>query len=181
MKQLARNLLRSSLRPLQRAYAFRSGVTVGADVHVGAGTVVESYHGLTIGDDTYIGKYCTIECDGAIGSGVLIANSVGIVGRHDHDFRTVGVSVRRSPWIGDPGYEGPGKDLNVVIGDDVWIGYGAIVLTGVSIGRGAIVAAGAVVTKDVEPYMIVAGQPARPIGKRFSESEIAKHERLLVT
>lgn len=55
---------------------------------------------------------------------------------------------------------------DVVIGDYVWIGFGAIVLPGVTIGEGAVIGAGAVVTKDVEPYTIVAGNPARPIGMR---------------
>ena len=55
---------------------------------------------------------------------------------------------------------------DVVIGDRVWIGYRAIILPGVSIGEGAVVGAGAVVTKNVEPYAIVAGNPARKIGER---------------
>ncbi|MCX6595981.1 MAG: DapH/DapD/GlmU-related protein [Acidobacteria bacterium] len=54
----------------------------------------------------------------------------------------------------------------VVIGDHAWIGYRALVLPGVTIGEGAVVAAGAVVTKDVAPFTIVAGNPARPIGER---------------
>lgn len=57
----------------------------------------------------------------------------------------------------------------VTIGHDVWIGHGAIVLAGRSIGTGAVVAGGAVVTKDVAPYTIVAGNPARPVRRRFSE------------
>jgi acetyltransferase-like isoleucine patch superfamily enzyme len=67
----------------------------------------------------------------------------------------------------------------VHIGDDVWIGYGAVVLSGLSIGRGAVVAAGAVVTSDVDPYDIVAGNPARRVGRRFEDDQIATHERLL--
>jgi phosphonate metabolism protein (transferase hexapeptide repeat family) len=59
---------------------------------------------------------------------------------------------------------------HVDIGHDVWIGHGAIVLPGRSIGTGAVVAAGAVVTKDVPAYTIVAGNPARPIKRRFSET-----------
>lgn len=55
---------------------------------------------------------------------------------------------------------------DVVIGDKVWIGYRALILPGVTIGEGAVVGAGAVVTKDVEPYTIVAGNPARMIGER---------------
>jgi acetyltransferase-like isoleucine patch superfamily enzyme len=58
---------------------------------------------------------------------------------------------------------------DVIIGHRVWIGYGALVLPGVSIGEGAVVGAGAVVTKDVEPFAIVAGNPARKIGERNRE------------
>lgn len=58
----------------------------------------------------------------------------------------------------------------VIIDDDVWIGFGATILSGVTIGKGAIVAAASVVIHDVEPYSIVAGNPARPIKYRFSES-----------
>ncbi|MFX9189030.1 hypothetical protein ABTN59_20370, partial [Acinetobacter baumannii] len=58
---------------------------------------------------------------------------------------------------------------HVHIGHDVWIGHGAIVLAGRNIGTGAVVAAGAIVTKDVPAYAIVAGNPARPVKRRFSE------------
>ncbi len=61
---------------------------------------------------------------------------------------------------------------SVEIGNDVWIGDRAMVLDGVKIGTGAIVGAGAIVTKNVPPYEIVAGVPARPIGRRFSEKEV---------
>ena len=63
---------------------------------------------------------------------------------------------------------------DIVIDDDVWIGYGAMILSGVHIGQGAVIAAGAVVTKDVDPYTIVGGVPAKPIKKRFSEDLIAE-------
>ena len=62
------------------------------------------------------------------------------------------------------------RDHAVSIGHDVWIGHGAIILPGRSIGTGAVVAGGAVVTKDVEPYTIVAGNPARVIRRRFPEA-----------
>ncbi len=58
------------------------------------------------------------------------------------------------------------------IGNDVWIGYGAIIMRGVKIGDGAIIGAGAVVTKDVEPYSVVGGVPAKVIKYRYSEQEI---------
>ena len=65
-----------------------------------------------------------------------------------------------------------------VIGNDVWIGYEAVIMAGVHIGNGAIIAARAVVTKDVPPYTIVGGVPARPIRKRFDEEVIRKLETL---
>ncbi len=61
---------------------------------------------------------------------------------------------------------------DIVIGNDVWIGYEAVILSGVTIGDGAIIGARSVVTKDVAPYTIVGGIPARPIRKRFSEDTI---------
>lgn len=61
-----------------------------------------------------------------------------------------------------------------LIGHDVWIGHGAIVMGGVTIGTGAVIGSGAVVTKDVDPYSVVVGNPARPLRKRFDEPVI-KH------
>lgn len=162
---------------LYRRIAVGGRVELGAGVHVGPGSRLWAPNRLTVGADSYVGRWCTIEADGSIGRGVLIANAVGIVGRLDHDFRALGVSVRRAPWVGDPGRGGQAG--RVEIGDDVWIGYGAIVLSGVTIGRGAIIAAGAVVTRDVAPYAIAGGNPARRIGTRFSPAEIIAHEAAL--
>lgn len=63
---------------------------------------------------------------------------------------------------------------DVIIGNDVWIGYGAIIFSGVQIGDGAVIGAGAIVTKNVEPYTIVAGNPAHVIKKRFDDKTIKK-------
>lgn len=63
---------------------------------------------------------------------------------------------------------------NIVIGNDVWIGHNATIMAGVTIGDGAIIATNALVTKNVEPYAIVGGNPAKEIKKRFSEDEIKK-------
>jgi len=100
----------------------------------------------------------------------MIGPRVAIVGR-DHLFTKPG-----TPII----FSGRPELPSTEIGDDVWIGYGAIVIAGVSIGRGAIVAAGAVVTRDVPPYTIVGGVPAKRIGQRFStERELTAHEQML--
>ncbi|TPE49909.1 DapH/DapD/GlmU-related protein [Amaricoccus solimangrovi] len=160
-----------------RRLAVGAGVTLGPRVHVGPGSRLWAPRRLTVGEDSYIGRWCTIEVDGSIGRGVLIANAVGIVGRRDHDFRSVGVPVRRAPWVGDPGRGG--QSGRVEIGDDVWIGYGAVILSGVRIGRGAVIAAGAVVIDDVAPYEIRGGDPARRLGMRFGAEEIAAHEAAL--
>ena len=61
---------------------------------------------------------------------------------------------------------------NIIVGNDVWIGYEAVIFAGVTIGDGAIIGTRAVVTKDVPPYTIVGGIPAKPIRKRFSENVI---------
>jgi acetyltransferase-like isoleucine patch superfamily enzyme len=129
-----------------------------------------------VGRDVYIGKGCTIEVDGSIGDSGLIANRLGIVGRRDHAMRQVGAPIRRADWVGDHPHR---LSRPVHIGDDVWIGYGAVVLSGLSIGRGAVVAAGAVVTSDVDPYVVVAGNPAIPVGRRFEGDAITAHELLL--
>jgi len=67
---------------------------------------------------------------------------------------------------------------DIVIGNDVWIGYEAVILSGVTIGDGAIIGTRAVVTKDVPSYTIVGGVPAKPIRKRFDEETIQKLEEI---
>jgi acetyltransferase-like isoleucine patch superfamily enzyme len=166
---------------IYRIYGVRHGVRLGERVHLGMGTILAAPVELVVENDVYIGKQCTIECDGKIGAHSMLANQVGLIGRHDHDINALGCTVRRAPWIGDEDYSGPGRSETLVIGPDVWIGFGAIVLTGVRIGRGSIVAAGSVVTKSTQPYSIVAGCPATVIGERFSREEIDVHEDLLFT
>lgn len=67
---------------------------------------------------------------------------------------------------------------DIVVGNDVWIGYEAIIMSGVSIGNGAVIGTRAVVTKDVPPYTIVGGVPAKPIRRRFDDETICRLERL---
>lgn len=75
--------------------------------------------------------------------------------------------------LGDGGLDATSKG-DILVGDDVWIGYRSTILSGVEIGQGAIIAAGSVVTKNVPPYAVVGGNPARVIRFRFSERIISK-------
>lgn len=155
---------------------FRSIRQAGRDLHIGAGSRFWAPEGISLGDAVYIGKEVTIECNAEIGDYVLIANRVALVGRHDHDFRSLGIPIRFSPWVGARQPPSPHRAEKVVVEHDVWIGFGATLLSGVRVGRGAIVAAGAVVSRDIPPYAIVAGNPAQVIRQRFSEEQVREHE-----
>jgi chloramphenicol O-acetyltransferase type B len=145
--------------------------SLGRGFHAGRRVVLWAPNELKIGDNCYIGRYSQIECDADIGHSVIMANMVSFVGRYDHHFRHVGTPTRLSRQIRDPDYDWKGADIKVTVGDDVWIGYGAIILSGVTIGEGSVIAAGSVVTKDIEPYTVVGGNPARKICDRFKNPE----------
>jgi len=142
----------------------------------GRGTVLYAPNEINIGNNVYIGKYCSLQTDIQIGRNVLIGNNVGLIGKYDHDYSKVGMSIKDSPWIGDTDYSFKGKGLKIIIEEDTWIGYGSIILSGVKIGRGSIVAAGSVVTSDISEYSIAAGNPCKVIKARFSEEQIKEHE-----
>lgn len=153
---------------LVRKISVGRNVEFPADLHVGPWSRIWAPFNLKIGKSVYIGKHVTIEVDGTIGNGVLIANNVGIVGRRDHDAWDVGVPVARAGWVG---MAADSLSTPVVIEDDVWIGFGAVILSGVHIGTSAIVAAGSVVTGDVAPNAIVSGNPASFKKSRFVDDE----------
>ncbi len=157
-----------------------SYLSYGRDLHIGKGSRLWAPQKISIGDFVYIGKKVHIEANCTIGNYCLIANNVAIVGRHDHDFTAIGYPVRFAPWLTSKNIPNNFLGEAVVIGDDVWIGYGAKILTGVIIERGAIIAAGSIVTHDVAAYTIAAGVPAKVIGKRFANKNvIEKHERAI--
>lgn len=154
----------------------------GIDLHVGSRPRMWASERIEIGDHSYLGHEVSIETNCRIGRHVLIANRVALVGRRDHDFRTLGVPVRFGHWVGSEKRPSPFRGDEVVIEDDVWIGFGATLLSGVRIGRGAIVAAGSVVKADVAAYSIVGGNPAVTIGTRFkSAADIAAHEAMIAS
>ncbi len=128
---------------------------------------------VTLGNRVQFGENCLIQCDIEFGSSILIANNVAFVGKDDHLTNIVGTSIWDS---------GRGDTKKTYIGNDVWIGHGAIIVAGVRIGDGAIVAAGSVVVKDVEPCTIVGGNPAKFIKERFvTENEKNNHLSYLKT
>jgi acetyltransferase-like isoleucine patch superfamily enzyme len=136
-------------------------------------------HNISIGDNFYIGKFSQIECDAEIGNNVIFANRVALVGRYDHNFTQIGVPIRLASRIRDKDYTWKGLDQKVIISDDVWVGYNSVILSGITIGQGSIIAAGSVVTKDVEPFSIYGGNPARKIKDRFeSQTDRDEHIRL---
>lgn len=121
-----------------------------------------------IGKYTFVGKGSAVT-RAVIGNYCSISQAVYIgPGEHPMDFGSTSAEL-----FGENVYETLTRD-DVVIGHDVWIGVRAVVLRGVSIGTGAVVGAGAIVTKDVPPYAVVAGVPARVLRYRFSSDQIAE-------
>lgn len=130
------------------------------------------YHYPINKDKLKIGKFCSIAC----GAKFLFTSA-------NHKMRSL--STYPFPIF----FEEWGLDVknicdawdnkgDIVIGNDVWIGYEAVILSGVTIGDGAIIGSRAVVTKDVEPYTIVGGVPAKSIRKRFDDKTILKLENI---
>lgn len=113
---------------------------------------------------------CVIGAGVELGAYVMLGPRVAVVG-NDHVWNQPGI-----PTI----FSGRPAMKRTVIEADAWLGYGAVVMAGVRIGRGAIVAASAVVTRDVPAYEIWGGVPARKLGERFSESsDREKHDEML--
>ncbi len=150
--------------------------SIGTHFHAGLGVRLWAKNRMEIGSHFYIGHGSSIHADCLIGKYVMFGNNVAIVGKYDHNFQEIGTPIRLASQIRDKEYNWKGNDLLTVIGDDVWIGYGTIIMSGVSINQGCIVAAGSVVTKDLEPYWIYAGIPAKKIKKRFeTDGEEKRH------
>jgi acetyltransferase-like isoleucine patch superfamily enzyme len=139
-----------------RRFVYKAlGAEIGKNVIFHFKTEIRGIHRLKIGAGTIIGDNALLAAQRGltIGENVNISSNVSIYsGAHDH----------RNPYFRST----PATTRPITIGDRVWIGSNAIILTGVNIGEGAVVCAGCVVTKDVEPYAVVAGIPARKVNER---------------
>ncbi|NWC64542.1 Vat family streptogramin A O-acetyltransferase [Cedecea sp. P7760] len=129
------------------------------------------YHFPFIGDKLVIGKFC------AIAKGVqFIMNGANhkLSGFSTFPFYIFGNGWEKAmPQSGDLPYKG-----DTVIGNDVWVGYEALIMPGVKIGNGAIISSRSVVTTDVSAYTVVGGNPAKVIKKRFSDEIVSELEKL---
>ena len=163
-------------------------VITGANIDVGDYTIYNDfvrdprdfernnvlYHYPINGDRLIIGKFCSIAC-GAKFVFNAANHALGSLSTYPFPifFEEWGLPTDTNSIA--QAWDNHG---DIVIGNDVWIGYEAVILSGVTIGDGAIIGTRAVVTKDVPPYTVVGGIPAKPIRQRFSEETIARLEEL---
>lgn len=117
---------------------------------------------ITLGNNVQFGKSCSVASDLTVGNDVLFAGRISFVGGNDHVFSVPGRTIWHSPR---------GQERGITVKDDVWVGTGCILMGGITIGTGSVIAAGAVVTKDVPPCEIWGGVPARKIKDRFATVE----------
>lgn len=151
---------------------------MGKMTSIGCNSIVSNSR---FGDYTYVGNNCACYFVD-VGKFCSIASGVRL-GLHEHP---VGANVSVYPAFHRPWplarHITPAFEFQTIkrttIGNDVWIGEGCIILSGISIGNGAVIAAGAVVSKDVPPYAIVGGIPAKLIRMRFAVEQIEKLEQI---
>lgn len=133
-----------------------------------------AFENVLLGDGTY-GELNVVDFGGSnkliIKNYVSIAQNVSFILNAEHHINHISTYPFKVKILHVEESESFGKG-DILIEDDVWIGYGATIMSGVHIGQGAIIAAGAVVTKDIPPYAIVGGIPAKIIKYRFSQDII---------
>ncbi len=173
-------------RPHDRRTVYLNSVVTGENIEVGDYTIYNDfandprdfeknnvlYHYPINGDKLKIGRFCSIAC----GAKFLFTSG-------NHTMRSLSnytFPIFFDEWNLDAknicsAWDNKG---DIVLGNDVWVGYEAVIMSGVTIGNGAIIGTRAVVTKDVPPYTIVGGVPAKPIRKRFDDDTIRALENL---
>ena len=168
-------LSRKILRKLCCIVVRRSFLECGSRVDFDPLSSTFSYGSIELGDNVFIGGQAWFSCAFGkiiIGSYVMFGPGVRILGGN-HRFDSIGEYM-----YGDI-HKTEGEDPGVIIRDDVWVGANTIILAGVEVGEGAIIGAGSVVTKNVPPYAIVVGVPAKVIRMRFAPGDIEEHRKLL--
>lgn len=147
---------------LENVYSLRK-IQRGSGSSVSSSARFSNAHNIVIGSNTNINRNCILwsgkDAKIMIGNNCLTGPGVTIVVRQ---YNVEGRELIRSY---------PQKEADIIIEDDVWLGANCVILSGVRIGRGAIIAAGAVVVKDVESYSVVAGVPAKLLKYRPISSE----------
>lgn len=173
-------------RPHDRQTVYLKNVIAGPNIEVGEYTIYNDfardprdfeknnvlYHYPINGDRLVIGKFCSIAC----GAKFLFTSG-------NHTMKSL-ANYTFPIFFDEWGLDA--KDIcrawdnkgDTVVGNDVWIGYEAVVLSGVTIGDGAVIGARAVVTRDVPPYTVVGGVPARAIRRRFDDATVERLEAL---
>jgi acetyltransferase-like isoleucine patch superfamily enzyme len=158
---------KSKFYPESKVYnsQLKENIVIGRNTHIRGQLLVFKYGGnIKIGSDCYVGDGSRIWSGESvtIGNNVLISHNVSIVDTNAHEINHFERSERYKELIKNGPWEHKGSITTspVIINDYVWISFGVIVLKGVTIGEGSIIAAGAVVTKDVAPFTMVAGNPA---------------------
>ena len=169
-------------RPHDKQTVYLKDVVTGPNIEIGDYTIYNDfahdpqefernnvlYHYPVNGDKLVIGRFCSVAC----GAKFLFNSG-------NHSMRSL--SNYTFPIFFDE-WDLNAKNIrdawdnkgDIVIGNDVWIGYEAVILSGVKIGDGAVIGARAVVTKDVPPYTVVGGVPAKTIRKRFDDATVEK-------
>jgi acetyltransferase-like isoleucine patch superfamily enzyme len=136
----------------------RPGIRLGERVLIQDAVIINANRGqVSLGDRSWLGPFCLVYGNGGvrIGANVLVAAHTTI-NTVSHASERCDIPINDQPVLTGP----------VVIEDDVWIGLNAVILQGVTLGRGCIVGAGAVVTRSVPPWSIAVGVPARVVGRR---------------
>tara|TARA_B100000886_G_scaffold335556_1_gene292811 strand:+ start:1303 stop:1788 length:486 start_codon:yes stop_codon:yes gene_type:complete len=141
-------------------------VKFGCSPHLGRNISFYAPDSIEIGDNFYMGAYSQTGCNLKIGDNVIFGSYVSIVGKRDHRYNIPGKTIRESGSVREK-TDWCLVDNYVEIGDDCWIGHRSIILSGVKIGHGSIIATGSVVTKSVPPNTIYGGNPAKFIKNRF--------------